>query len=160
MSALTSPVAARVLGWDCFGAGRNAEIHPQMRAVPYPQALRSHKLIAGSELLLGKGDSFCRLVPETCKPPPQAGLGSPWQVQECPCVELSAAQQTQPLLPCPSPRTQPFPPQCEPFPVSVLGRLADLLGRDKSTLWAAASVLFLLPAVFLTSVQPEQSPGA
>lgn len=35
------------------------------------------------------------------------------------------------------------------FSVSVLGKAMDLLGRDKSALWAATSVLFLFLAVFL-----------
>lgn len=61
-------------------------------------------------------------------------------------TQLSAAQQTWHF---PSPGTQPF--SLSPaLPVSVLGKAMDLLGRDKSVLWAAASVLFLFPAVFLT----------
>lgn len=42
------------------------------------------------------------------------------------------------------------PPYSLALPALVLGRLVGLLGRDKSSLWAAAPVLFLLPAVFLT----------
>lgn len=80
-----------------------------------------------------------------------AGVGSAWQVQDSlHGAEHSLAGLALAPLPFPQALSPSPPPYFLAFPVLVLGRLVGLLGRDKNTLWAAAPVLFLLPAVFLT----------
>lgn len=125
--------------------------NPKCRPVPCPQALQSHEHIAGSEFLLGEGAVSVGLYLRSAGSLCGQVLGQPGR-----CRTVTAWGWAQPSrlgsAPLPFPRAlSPSPPPYSlALPVLVLGRLVGLLGRDKSSLWAAAPVLFLLPAVFLT----------
>lgn len=134
---------------------RGLKSNPECRALPYPQTLWSHKCFAGSELLLGKGAVFVGLYWRSAA----ACLGRCWLSLAGAGLSLHG-QQIWHLLPCPSLGTQPFSPF--PCPRLFLSQCWEdwwICWAEIRALWAAASVLFLLPAVFLTLVQPEQSRG-
>lgn len=152
VSALKSTVASRAAN-GCFGGGGNprAEIQPQMQTCPLPPGFAVPQAHCWLWTSPGGRGSFCRLVSEIFR----QSVGRSWVSLAGAGLSLSGVKHSPAdlaLVPLPFPQalSPSPPPYFLALPALVLGRLVGLLGRDKSTLWAAAPVLFLLPAVFLT----------